>query len=177
MRRVCCIKKTKNKKQIFLKRSKSIQREKCVLAAGQDEWRPTAVVFIFFGQHSGARRRRRCRFGLDPFSLLCLRINPDEREKEKREFVLCVKALRRYRADEAAQVQQIYRTYHFVIPQPCMLLLLLLFSFIIHIPSNPFLIPPPLHSSDVHPSASHSSFPFCIQVPYSFLLGLFFIVW
>lgn len=142
MRRVCCIKKTKNKKQIFLKRSKSIQREKCVLAAGQDEWRPTAVVFIFFGQHSGARRRRRCRFGLDPFSLLCLRINPDEREKEKREFVLCVKALRRYRADEAAQVQQIYRTYHFVIPQPCMLLLLLLFSFIIHIPSNPFLIPP-----------------------------------
>jgi hypothetical protein len=24
----------------------------CVLAAGQDEWRTSAVVFIFFGQHS-----------------------------------------------------------------------------------------------------------------------------
>jgi hypothetical protein len=168
----------KKEKTDFLKRSKSIQREKCVLAAGQDEWsRPTAVVFIFFGQHSGARRR--CRFGLDLFSLLCLRINPDERERKERVCLIYIKALRRYGADEAAQVQQIYRTYHFVIPQPCMLLLLLLlFSSIIHIPSNPFLIPPSLsHSSDVHPSASHSSFPFCIHILYSFLFGLFFIVW
>lgn len=78
-----------------------------MLAAGQDEWRTSAVVFIFFGQHSGARRRRRCRFGLDLFSLLCLRINPDERERKERVCLIYIKALRRYRADVAAQVQQI----------------------------------------------------------------------
>jgi endonuclease III len=86
MRRVCCIKKNR----FFKKKQKYSKGEMCVLAAGQDEWRTSAVVFIFFGQHSGARRRRRCRFGLDLFSLLCLRINPDEREKEKREFVLYI---------------------------------------------------------------------------------------
>ncbi len=133
-----------------------------MLAAGQDEWsRPTAVVFIFFGQHSGARRR--CRFGLDLFSLLCLRINPDERERKERVCLIYIKALRRYGADEAAQVQQIYRTYHFVIPQPCMLLLLLLlllFSSIIHIPSNPFLIPPP-----------PLSFFRCASISFSFLFS------
>jgi hypothetical protein len=48
MRRVCCIKKNR----FFKKKQKYSKGEMCVLAAGQDEWRTSAVVFIFFGQHS-----------------------------------------------------------------------------------------------------------------------------